>query len=62
MIHLSEQNGGVFQNVDKVVEKVRSPSPMHGKAVAAVAETKRAEQDRLRGDNYSMIPFHARPP
>ena len=22
MIHLSEQNGGVFQNVDKVVEKV----------------------------------------
>lgn len=37
MIHLSEQNGGVFQNVDKVVEKVRSRTPMGGKAAVVVA-------------------------
>lgn len=26
MIRLSEQNGGVFQNVDEVIEKVRQKS------------------------------------
>lgn len=61
MIRLSEQNGGVYQNVDKVIEKVRSRTHMRGNGRGSGAGGVRAEPESLCGDTHHLVPFYIRP-